>query len=467
MHPTSLENMRKCHGRFFLPSSLAYRPRVRVLDIGGADVNGSYRTVYAGPPFDYRTADLSPGPGVDLVLTDPYRIPLPDGSIDIVLSGQMLEHSEFFWLAFREMVRLLSPEGFLFLIAPSSGPIHRYPVDCYRFYPDAYAALAKYTGCHLQAVWRDERGPWQDLVGVFRKTEAAALAPPRAVTSSPAVAAEPIDSRPEEEVTAGRAEYLEVLRLAHERLAPRLYLEIGVRHGRSLALATGRAIGVDPAPEVREALGAATRVVTATSDDFFDEQAEGLIDAPVDLAFIDGMHWFEHALRDWMQVERRAAPAGLVLVDDIYPNHPRQSLRERATRVWTGDVWKLYACLAALRPDLLLLPLDSHPTGLLLIAGLDPGNRVLWERYNPVVKEYRDRLAAEPPAEVIARRGALSPDDPLVGELLGLLRRLRDAGAGVAEVRAALAHLRARLAGPPDGVPLQVGLQPEPEAADR
>ncbi|MCU0836946.1 MAG: class I SAM-dependent methyltransferase, partial [Chromatiaceae bacterium] len=86
MHPSSLENMQKCHARFFARSPLAERDRLRVLDIGGADVNGSYRTVFAGPRFDYRTADLSPGPGVDLVLTDPYRIPVPDGSVDIVLS---------------------------------------------------------------------------------------------------------------------------------------------------------------------------------------------------------------------------------------------------------------------------------------------------------------------------------------------------------------------------------------------
>lgn len=442
MHPTSLENMRKCHGRFFLPSPLAGRPLVRVLDIGGADVNGSYREVFAGPRFDYRTADLSPGPGVDLVLDDPYRIPLPDGPIDIVLSGQMLEHSEFFWLAFQEMVRLLSPEGFLFLIAPSAGPIHRYPVDCYRFYPDAYQALARYAGCHLQALWRDERGPWQDLVGVFRRTEPAPLAardtPPAAEAAAPPV----IDSRPEEERTSGQVDYLEVLRLAQGRLAPRLYLEIGVRHGRSLALATGPAIGVDPAPELRETLGPETRVVRATSDDFFDLQADMLVDRPLDLAFIDGMHLYEYALRDFMQVERSASPAGLVVIDDVFPNHPRQAGRERVTRVWTGDVWKLHACLADLRPDLFILPLDTRPTGLLLIAGLDPGNRVLWERYNPVVKQYRDRLAAEPPAAVLERRGALAPDNPLVGDLLALLRRLRDEGVGVAAVRAALAPLR-------------------------
>ena len=45
--------------------------------------------------------------GVDIRLADPYRIPLPDASVDIVLSGQMLEHNEFFWLTFLEMSRVL------------------------------------------------------------------------------------------------------------------------------------------------------------------------------------------------------------------------------------------------------------------------------------------------------------------------------------------------------------------------
>lgn len=448
MHPSSLENMWKCRERFFDRSPVSERAQVSVLDIGGADINGSYRRCFAGPQFQYQTADLTAGPGVDLVLTDPYRIPLPDGSVDLVLSGQMLEHCEFFWQAFQEMVRLLSPDGFLFLIAPSAGPIHRYPVDCYRFYPDAYAALARYADCHLQAVWRDERGPWWDLVGVFRRTEAAALQP-RSSTADRAIAPPtppPIDSTPNQDLTAGRAPYLETLGLAQDRLRPRLYLEIGVRHGRSLALAPGPAIGIDPAPELTEPLNAATQVVTATSDDFFDGLAGPEIEEPIDLAFIDGMHLFEYALRDWMQVERRAAPAGLVVIDDIFPNHPRQALRERVTRVWTGDVWKLHACLARERPDLLILPLDCSPTGLLLIAGLDPDNRTLWERYNPVVKEYRDHWPSEPPTEVLYRHAALAPNHPLVDALLRQLRMLGEAKAGVAEVRAALTDFRARLA---------------------
>ena len=86
------------------------------------------------------------GPGVDIVLDDPYRLPFGDGEVDVVVSGQMLEHCEFFWLSFGEMLRILKPDGYLFLIVPSAGPIHNYPVDCYRFYPDAMKALAKYTG---------------------------------------------------------------------------------------------------------------------------------------------------------------------------------------------------------------------------------------------------------------------------------------------------------------------------------
>ncbi len=169
MHPSSLENMQHCFDRFLLDGYLDERESVSVLDLGSMDVNGSYRDIFQHPKIDYIGADLTPGKGVDLVLEDPYRIPLADSSVDVVVSGQMLEHCEFFWLTFQEMSRVVTEDGFIFLIAPSAGPIHRYPVDCYRFYPDAYRALAKMSGCHLLE-WRlDERGPWHDLVGIFSK----------------------------------------------------------------------------------------------------------------------------------------------------------------------------------------------------------------------------------------------------------------------------------------------------------
>ncbi|NIM51321.1 MAG: hypothetical protein GTO22_19065, partial [Gemmatimonadales bacterium] len=100
--------------------------------------------------------------------------------------------------------------------------------------------------------------------------------------------------------------------------------------------------------------------------------------------------------------------------------------RQRVTRFWTGDVWKLHDCLVRHRPDLLLLPLDTKPSGLLLVAGLDPANRTLSEQYNPLVRQnVRKTLQANSDGR-IERPGALSPSHPRVEALLALLRAARD-----------------------------------------
>jgi predicted O-methyltransferase YrrM len=443
LHASSFENMARCHDRYLGTQAWAGGGERLVVDVGGADVNGGYRPIFDDPRYRYLTVDLAAGEGVDVVLDDPYRLPFADGSVDIVLSGQMLEHCEFFWLTFAEMMRVLKPDGYLFLIAPSAGPIHDYPVDCYRFYPDAYRALAKHAGCHLHEVWLDERGPWRDLVGVFAKHPPSGDAVTRSASAVRALAPTTVaPGTAEEEATRGVVPYLQVLQTLHDTLQPSLYLEIGVRRGRSLALARGPAIGVDPAPELAEALPESTRMFQVASDDFFRELATGAMTGPPDLAFIDGMHLFEYALRDFMHVERLATPTTLVVIDDIYPSHPAQAERNRRTRVWTGDIWKLASCLAELRPDLLLVPLDTAPTGLLLVAGLDPDNRVLWNHYNPIVRRFRAEQA--PPPSVLQRTGVLAADDPRVARVLAALRQGRDAGAGKAKVAAAL---RAALAG--------------------
>ncbi|HYE50048.1 MAG TPA: class I SAM-dependent methyltransferase [Azospirillaceae bacterium] len=175
MHTSSLNHMADLVGRYLDPA----RP-LSVLDIGSYDVNGSYRPLFEKPGWHYRGCDQSAGPNVDFVLTDPYRLPLPPGSLDLVVSGQAFEHVEFFWISFLEMTRVLKPGGMIFLIAPSRGPEHRYPVDCWRFYPDAYRALARYGGLELLEVTTDwephpdpDSGPWGDTVGVFRKPETA------------------------------------------------------------------------------------------------------------------------------------------------------------------------------------------------------------------------------------------------------------------------------------------------------
>ncbi len=402
MHPSSLENMQRCLSWYGPTTSK------RVVDIGGTSVNGSYRDIFVDTS-EFLCLDLQAGPGVDVVLDDPYVLPLSDQSVDIVISGQMLEHCAHFWRVFTEIARVLKPEGLIFMIAPSAGPIHRYPVDCYRFYPDAYQALADWSGLRLVHCWHDERGPWRDLVGVFQKAGTLEkIAKPKSATPPPQYV-EPNSDRAAEAIS-GQRNYIDVLADMHKVLNPTLYLEIGVRKGRSLALAGCRAIGVDPGPEL-DVWSTDLDLYTCTSDDFFFFSAQEAITTPVDLAFIDGMHLAEYVYRDFINLERFMSPSGVIVIDDVLPNHPLQAARDRQTQVWTGDVWRFAQSLSELRPDLKLTWLDTAPTGLLVVSRLNPSNRNLSDRYNPIIRQILETPRAQPPIEVVERKIAVAPSE--------------------------------------------------------
>jgi glycosyltransferase involved in cell wall biosynthesis len=220
-----------------------------------------------------------------------------------------------------------------------------------------------------------------------------------------------------EERISGTTSYLDILGRLHRELRPAHYLEIGIRHGRSLALALGDATGVDPEPAIQCELPATTTIVALTSDDFFAQTPGG--PAP-DFCFIDGLHHFEYALRDFMNIEQRAAPGAVVVIDDVFPSHPAQAERDRRTRVWTGDIWRLVEILREYRPDLFLLPLDAAPAGLLLIAGLDSSNGMLHENYDTIVSAAHGLPG--PPQKVLERRDAV---DPLCRQFLDAIERLK------------------------------------------
>jgi hypothetical protein len=224
--------------------------------------------------------------------------------------------------------------------------------------------------------------------------------------------------------------YLEFLERLHAVLEPAGYLEIGVRHGDSLALARCPAIGVDPQFELRHALPPTTTVVRASSDEFFTRRnpLKPLDGHPVDLSFIDGMHLAEFALRDFANVERRARWTSVVVFDDMLPRRPKIAARDRRTRRWTGDVYKLLGVLAQHRRDLVTLRVDTEPTGLLLVLGLDPRSRVLDHRYDEIVRDLVVPDPQEVPPDVLERRGALDPHAVLGADLWPWLREARAAG---------------------------------------
>ena len=186
--------------------------------------------------------------------------------------------------------------------------------------------------------------------------------------------------------------YYGLLRRAHEILKPRCYLEIGVHKGHSLALVQPEthAVGIDPEPMVEDPPGNA-EIVPATSDDFFGNlDLFSLLEGPVDLAFVDGLHLFEQALRDVANVERHSNPDGIILIHDCLPIDAATSAREQTSMIWSGDVWKVVVALRRYRQDLTVTTVDVEPTGLAIVSGLDPDNTVLFDRYDEIVDELRD-----------------------------------------------------------------------------
>jgi len=142
VHRTAMRNCQRFFDRYgeYLPDS----DRVTVIDIGAQNVNGSLREVTPAH-FKYVGVDMAAGKGVDIVLDDPYSLPLEAESADVVLCSSCFEHSEMFWLLFLEIMRVLKPTGLFYLNVPSNGPFHRYPVDCWRFYPDSGNALVAWA----------------------------------------------------------------------------------------------------------------------------------------------------------------------------------------------------------------------------------------------------------------------------------------------------------------------------------
>ncbi len=165
-----------CFFDTYLDGTLASDATV-IVEIGAQDVNGSLREV-APQGARYIGVDFVVGKGVDVVLTDPYSLPFDSESVDVVVTSSCLEHSEMFWLSFNECLRVLKPSGLLFINVPSNGAFHRYPVDCWRFYPDAGSALvtwAKRQGMNpalLESfVTAQHADIWNDFLAVFVKDQ--------------------------------------------------------------------------------------------------------------------------------------------------------------------------------------------------------------------------------------------------------------------------------------------------------
>ena len=129
--------------------------------------------------------------------------------------------------------------------------------------------------------------------------------------------------------------------------------------------------------------------------------------APIDFAFIDGMHLAEYAIRDFINLERASHRNGLIAFDDVMPADIIYAGREVKHKYWTGDVYRIVAILKHYRPELEFRIYDVELKGFGLITGLNPSSTTLLDALPKIEAELANGKWTLLSVEAI--RAALSP----------------------------------------------------------
>jgi len=118
----------------------------RVLDAGAGEA--PYRVLFEHCRYarsDWEQSEHAAAHESD-VLAPLHRMPLEDGSFDVVLNTQVLEHVDDPSAVLREFRRLLVPGGELWLTAPFVWELHEEPHDYFRYTSHGLRALVEGAG---------------------------------------------------------------------------------------------------------------------------------------------------------------------------------------------------------------------------------------------------------------------------------------------------------------------------------
>jgi SAM-dependent methyltransferase len=135
LHKESFELM-----KYFVKNYLDENHQLKILDVGSYDINGSYKSIFQNPNWNYSGLDMTEGPNVDIVSKSGYDFGI-DEQFDVVVSGNCLEHVEAPWKWIKEVERVTKKGGMVCIITPFSIGEHKCPIDCWRILPDGYRYL--------------------------------------------------------------------------------------------------------------------------------------------------------------------------------------------------------------------------------------------------------------------------------------------------------------------------------------
>ena len=111
-----------------------------------------YRSVFEPRVARYVGADLPRNPQAEVHLDESGRVAMPDRSVDIILSSQVLEHVPSPDAYLTEAHRLLSPSGTLLLSTHGYWMYHPDPTDFWRWTRDGLVLVVESAGFRVQSV---------------------------------------------------------------------------------------------------------------------------------------------------------------------------------------------------------------------------------------------------------------------------------------------------------------------------
>jgi len=102
----------------------------KVLIVGAGNKIGFYKKIFN--KSEVITSDVHMQYGADIIF-DVHEIPICDHTFQLIIAGQVLEHTLRPWIAAKELERVAAHDGIIQVEVPFAFPYHGAPYDFYRF----------------------------------------------------------------------------------------------------------------------------------------------------------------------------------------------------------------------------------------------------------------------------------------------------------------------------------------------